>query len=106
MMSFLRGLCFAPVLLLASPLQAQNNYSYTVINRFYQSAAPNRREADVTVIRCGSGQHNSGKKYTSITICGCLRRCIEPSSLPTGGIQLAGVITRAGSMPFMRPVIS
>lgn len=63
MLRFLRGLWLAPVLLLASPLQAQNNYSYTVLDRFYQSAAPNRREADITVIRCGSGHDNSGKKY-------------------------------------------
>jgi len=48
--------------------------SYKVMKRFHQSAASNREEADITIIRCSNGRkyyiygyyRNSGPKYRAI----------------------------------------
>ncbi len=48
--------------------------SYEVVKRFHQSAAPNREEADITVIRCSTGKEyyiygyyrSSGPRYRTI----------------------------------------
>ena len=48
--------------------------SYKVLKRFHQSAAPNREEADITIIRCSNGRkyyiygyyRNSGPTYRAI----------------------------------------
>jgi hypothetical protein len=48
--------------------------SYTVVKRFHQSAATNREEADITVIRCSGGRQyyiygyyrSSGPRYRAI----------------------------------------
>lgn len=57
-------------MVLPSAVHAQQ---YVVENRFHQSAAPNREEADITVIRCGGRQYyiygyyrSSGPRYRAI----------------------------------------
>ncbi|WP_114008717.1 hypothetical protein [Cohaesibacter intestini] len=53
--SFIRAIAVSLVLSGALMVSTPPANAYVVVKRFHQSAAPNREESDITVIRCRNG---------------------------------------------------